>query len=161
MGSYRKKAGRLLVFPRLSSPPARACRTVQQDRRPYPAPAPCRTQGDRGAADTPPAPVEPAHFARAPIPTGWHYQGGGQSLPRPYQYKNAIPASKTRNPIWAYSCGCSEEFKINIKFFSYFTNTKKALQREKVEKNAMRRYVTSLTDCEANTNRPTGSTPPC
>ena len=51
--SFRKKAGRQLhVFANLFPPPSD--RSSALSTAPYPAPAPCRTQGVRGAADTPP-----------------------------------------------------------------------------------------------------------
>ena len=61
-GFFPQKSGK---NPRISAalfPPARACRRAQPNRRPNLAPAPCRTQGGWGAADTPPA----SHTVRIP-----------------------------------------------------------------------------------------------
>ena len=61
-GLFPQKSGK---SPRISAalfPPARACRRAQPNRRPNLAPAPCRTQGVWGAADTPPA----SHTVRIP-----------------------------------------------------------------------------------------------
>ena len=61
-GLFPQKSGK---SPRISAalfPPARACRRAQPNRRPNLAPAPCRTQGGWGAADTPPA----SHTVRIP-----------------------------------------------------------------------------------------------
>ncbi len=48
--------------------PSRRPTAAESDSAPYPAPAPCRTQGVRGAAETPPAAHDSATFRKAETP---------------------------------------------------------------------------------------------
>ena len=99
-GLSAKKREEPFVFPRLSSPPARVRRRARHNRCPPPGTGTCRTQGGGGRRIRPPRPWSRRFSREPPPPTGWHHQEGGQLLLRPYQYRNAIPASRTRNPIF-------------------------------------------------------------
>ena len=84
-GFFPQKSGK---NPRISAallPPARTRRRAQPNRRPNLAPAPCRTQGVWGAADTPPA----SHTVRIPptdtLRLSYRTHSANRYAPPPYR----------------------------------------------------------------------------